>query len=117
MLDNKEKKNPFMVPENYFQDFNAEIMNKLPENEGNKKKIVPLWKSVTKWVAAAAVVTGIAFVGVNQMEMKNSSPVNVVQAENNISSDDSEAAIENDYYLYLEEEAAYMAYNEIFSPN
>lgn len=116
MLDNKEKKNPFSVPENYFQNFNNEIMNKLPEREGARKKIVPLWKPVTKWVAVAAVVTGIAFVGVNHMDMKSGSPVStIMQAESNATSTgDSEEAIENDYYLYLEEEATRLAYRDSF---
>lgn len=110
MLNNKEKNNPFRVPENYFQNFNEEIMNKLPEKR-EQKKIVPLWKSVGKWVAAAAVVTGIAVLGTNYIE--NHSPdINNFSKENSIAADDNLASRENDYYQFLEDDATQYAYRD-----
>lgn len=108
MLENKNKKNPFSVPENYFQNFNAEIMNNLPEKEVNKKKIVPLWKTVSRWTAIAAAVTGLAFVGMHYMDNNTRQP-NTVDATH--ASDNTEAE-ENDYYLFLEEDATRIAYRD-----
>ncbi|PXV63859.1 hypothetical protein CLV62_112108 [Dysgonomonas alginatilytica] len=110
MLNNIEKNNPFRVPENYFQNFNEEIMNKLPEKK-EQKKIVPLWKSVGKWVAAAAVVTGIAVLGTNYME--NHSPdINNFSKESYAPADENLVSLENDYYQFLEDEATQLVYKD-----
>ncbi|MBD8347447.1 MULTISPECIES: hypothetical protein [unclassified Dysgonomonas] len=110
MLNNIEKNSPFRVPENYFQNFNEEIMNNLPEKK-KQKKIVPLWRSVGKWVAAAAVVTGIAILGTNYME--NHSPdISNFAKENYISGDDNLASFENDYYQFLEDDATQLVYKD-----
>ncbi|MDU1903938.1 MAG: hypothetical protein E6772_04070 [Dysgonomonas sp.] len=110
MLDNTNKKNPFSVPENYFQNFNSEIMNMLPEKQvDNKKKIVPLWKSVTKWGAAAAVVAGLALFGVNYMNNESKKSTDPILAD-----DQNENAIENEYYEFLESEAIRVAYSDTF---
>ncbi len=45
-LDEIEKRNPFKVPENYFADFNQEIMNKLPEKKATAPKQITLWERV-----------------------------------------------------------------------
>ena len=110
MLENKNKKNPFSVPENYFQNFNAEILNNLPEKEVNKKKIIPLWKTVSGWVAVAAAITGLAFVGMHYMDTGTSKPG--TKTVDNYTSDNSTEALDNDYYLFLEEEATKMAYRD-----
>lgn len=104
MLNNIEKNNPFKVPENYFQDFNNEIMSNLPEKK-KLKKTVPLWRSVGKWVASAAVITGFAVLGTNYLD-NYSSNINSFSTDKNINSADNSASIENDYYLFLEDEAA-----------
>lgn len=109
MLDNTNKKNPFSVPENYFQNFNAEIMNKLPEKENKNKKIVPLWKSITKWSAAAVVVTAISLFGVNYMN--NSSPN---ETDALYATEQNEVSLENDYYEFIEDQAIRVAYNDAF---
>lgn len=110
MLNNIEKNNPFRVPENYFQNFNEEIMNKLPEKK-EQKKVVPLWRSLGKWVAAAAVVSGIAILGNNYME--NHTPeINNFSKENSIYADENLASVENDYYQFLEDEATQLVYKD-----
>lgn len=110
MLENKNKKNPFSVPENYFQNFNTEIMNNLPEKEVNKKKIlIPLWKTVSRWTAVAAAVTGLAFVGMHYMDTNTHQTIDTIDSA--YASDDTET-LENDYYLFLEEDATRMAYRD-----
>lgn len=52
-------KNPFKVPENYFAQFNEEIMVRLPEKEIVKPKPVPLWDKVKPWVYMAAMFVGL----------------------------------------------------------
>lgn len=112
MMNNIEKKNPFRVPENYFSNFNHEIMNKLPEKEV-QKKIVPLWKSISKWTAAAAVVTGVAILGVNYME--NHTPnINGLSSEQLLGSGDSTSSLQDDYYQFIEEDATQVAYRDEF---
>lgn len=105
MLNNIEKKNPFGTPENYFQQFNVDIMSQLPKKQS--KKIVPLWKSVTKWAVAAAVMVGVAVVAVNQLDNNQpsvpaASPTEVV------------SSLEDDYYSFIEEEATQSMYMDAF---
>ena len=53
-------KNPFQVPDQYFEDFTQELMSKLPEKE--PISIVPeptLWERVKPWVYMTAMFCGI----------------------------------------------------------
>lgn len=52
-------KNPFKVPENYFAQFNEEIMNLLPEKELATPRAVPMWDRVKPWVYMAAMFIGL----------------------------------------------------------
>lgn len=61
MLDNsKNKKIPFKVPENYFEDFNTKIMEQLPI-ENKSKKVIPLWKKVLPIAVAVAACVVLIF--------------------------------------------------------
>lgn len=111
MLEDRNKENPFSVPENYFQNFNAEIMNNLPEKEVNRKRTVPLWKTISRWTAVAAAITGLAFVGMHYLDTNTRTPVSAIST--NYTPDDSTDALENDYYLFLEEDATRMAYRDV----
>ena len=67
-------KNPFRVPENYFEDFTQELMNKLPEKESMPVAQEPtIWQRVKPWVYMTAMFCGIMlsvriFVGEPQKE-------------------------------------------------
>lgn len=50
-----DKRNPFIVPENYFEDFQAK-MEKMVQPIS-----IPWYKQVRSWVAIAAAVMGILF--------------------------------------------------------
>lgn len=61
-LDDIDKtKNPFKVPENYFANFNEEIMNRLPEKEIQKPKTVSMWEKAKPWIYMAAMFIGMYF--------------------------------------------------------
>ena len=53
--------NPFKVPENYFAQFNEDIINRLPEKEFYAPKQVPLWDKVKPWIYLAAMFVGMYF--------------------------------------------------------
>lgn len=106
MLENIDKnKSPFKVPENYFENFNTEIMSKLPTKEEKKEKIVPLWRKIVPWTAVAAIFFGVLFItGVFRQGTQLDSIVTSSIASN---------SIEEDYFLFLEDEVAEAQYREI----
>ena len=78
------KKNPFTVPENYFEDFTQELMGKLPAKEAVLQTEEPtLWQRVKPWLYMAAMFCGIMlsvriFVGEPQ---KDEFPISQAEAE------------------------------------
>ena len=56
------KKNPFTVPENYFENFTQELMDKLPAKEAVLQTEEPtVWQRVKPWLYMAAMFCGIMF--------------------------------------------------------
>ena len=110
MLDNFDKsKKPFKVPENYFENFNNRIMDQLPSKEESKAKVVPLWKKVLPWTAAAAIFCGVLFTtGVLEKSSKADSANTNVNISSNLSS-----SLEDDYFLFLEDEVVKSQYDEM----
>lgn len=122
-LNNIEKKNPFKVPENYFEQFNAGIMDKLPEKESSKKgNIKPLWKKIVPWSAVAAMVAGVVVtIGIfnhgtspTGTSVTSSTP-NIVNTDGNKNGTmlASSADVE-DFYMFLEDEAVQASYYDSF---
>ena len=78
------KKNPFTVPENYFENFTQELMDKLPAKEAVFQTEAPtLWQRVKPWLYMAAMFCGIMlsvriFVGNPQQE---EFPISQAEAE------------------------------------
>ena len=78
------KKNPFTVPENYFENFTQELMDKLPAKEAVLQTEAPtLWQRVKPWLYMAAMFCGIIlsvriFVGNPQQE---EFPISQAEAE------------------------------------
>lgn len=57
-LDNEPKINSgFTIPENYFEQFEAKIMNQLPDKE---VKIISIWKRKVIWISGIAAVFAIS---------------------------------------------------------
>lgn len=109
MLVNFDKKrSPFKVPENYFENFNAEIMTKLPAKEP-KKKVVPMWKKIVPWTAVAAALFGVLFMtGVFRQGGGTVGQTNSV-----LSSGIASNSVEEDYILFLEDEVSDAYYKEM----
>jgi len=77
-------KNPFNVPDRYFEDFTQELMNKLPEKEPMLPVAKPTFRQWVKpWVYMAAMFCGIMlsvriFVG---KPLKDEFPISQAEAE------------------------------------
>ncbi len=116
MLDNLNKsKNPFKVPENYFQNFNAEMMDKLPAKENVAVKKVPLWKMVIPWTAvAAAFIGGVLFL-TGVFNRNTTSDPTIVIAETDNTNDPSIVLSEEEdiFYAFLEDEVLKAQYKEM----
>ncbi len=64
ILENIEKKNPFTVPEGYFNNLTAQIMDSLPEKREEKRTSptnLKVWKKISPWVYMAAMICGMTF--------------------------------------------------------
>lgn len=113
MLEKFDKqKDPFTVPENYFKDFNANIMDLLPTKEEKipSAKIVPMWKKVIPWATIAAVFAGVVVTFGLFNTDSGQMPVGVTAA-----AAATEAAEEDDFYLFLEDEMADSFYSDAYS--
>lgn len=107
-------KNPFKIPENYFAQFNEDMMARLPEKEIVAPQPVSLWDKVKPWVYLAAMFVGL-YVTINFL-MKapgNENPDGMQVATQQTLSDShtntdvywSKAQItEEEFYHYLEEQ-------------
>lgn len=82
-LENEPKiKSGFTVPENYFEDFSAKMMQQLPEKES---KIILLFAKRKTWMYAAAAVVVLALtIPVYNHFYSNSPEIDDVTLENYI---------------------------------
>lgn len=69
--------NPFKVPEGYFGQFTAQLMDQLPEKEQKPAPVVRLHRT-RSWhmvrYAVAAAICGIAFLGTYFLRLAHSNP-------------------------------------------
>ena len=99
-------RNPFRVPDHYFEDFTQELMSKLPEKELQPLLPEPtLWQRVKPWVYMTAMFVGImlsvrVFVGEPQ---KEEFPISLAEAAM-LSTEEWETLVRrtsvDDYALY-----------------
>ncbi len=87
-LENKPKiETGFTVPENYFEDFSARMMQQLPEKE---VKVISIFARKKTWFYAAAAVLVMALsVPIYNNLSSNSSEIDAVTLENYITSQTS----------------------------
>jgi len=78
--------NPFRVPENYFENFTQELMNKLPEKEPVPAMPEPtLWQRVKPWVYMTAMFCGIMLsvrIFVGEPKKNDIFPITQTEVEN-----------------------------------
>jgi len=96
-------KNPFKVPDNYFAQFNNEIMNQLPEKEFKVPETVSMWDKVKPWVYMAAMFVGL-YVTINFLTKQNET---VNTSENFAIETNYWSTVhitEEEFYQYLEDQ-------------
>ena len=101
------KKNPFVVPEGYFEQLTQQVMDKLPQEEEKKKPAkVAVMKQLRPWLYAAACICIGVFIAA--LAFNNRSEVVAPQTAGQQIAAVAEQA-EEDYYTdsYIEEEAEY----------
>lgn len=72
LQETNNSKTPFKVPDNYFENFNEEIMNLLPEKEFKEAVKITMWDRVKPWAYMAAMFLGLYFM-INFLTNKNGS--------------------------------------------
>lgn len=100
-------KNPFKVPEHYFEDFTLEVMSRLPEKENLFVDSTPtVWLRIKPWLYMAAMFCGIMlsvrlFVGTPE---KDDFPIITQSMIDNLTEEDLDMIIDrsrmDDYDLY-----------------
>lgn len=59
LLEKCGKKNPFTVPEGYFESFTDKLMEQLPEKESQEVPKIGMWQRIKPWVYMAAMFCGL----------------------------------------------------------
>ncbi len=105
------RKNPFKVPEGYFEQFPEDFMSRLPERTTEEPKALNLWDRLKPWIYMAAMFAGIAlivriFVGI---------PVQTQDSAHAPSSAEIEIIPEEleDFYTYYRDQAAQEICDEV----
>ncbi|WP_298651694.1 hypothetical protein [uncultured Proteiniphilum sp.] len=107
-------KNPFKVPENYFAQFNEEIMDRLPEREIIVPGPVSLWDRVKPWAYLAAMFVGLYITinfltkeRVNDNLADNRAVTPQMQSVSSVPTENYWSTVqitEEEFYQYLEEQ-------------
>ena len=100
--------NAFRVPEGYFENFNSELMNRLPEKEklAFEQKEPTMWERVKPWAYMAAMFVGAA------LSIRVASSDRTPAATDRMAADETETEMEyinmavdnsmlDDYSLYV----------------
>jgi hypothetical protein len=102
-LDETGNKNPFKVPEGYFESLGDQILLQLPERAAESPQTISLWQRVQPWIYMAAMFCGIALM-VNLLRSPQSAGYEGLSLN---SSDEME-----DFYQYYEEQLTSDLYSE-----
>ena len=105
--------NPFKVPEDYFTQFNEDIMKQLPEKQIFARQPIRLWDRVKPWVYLAAMFIGMYFT-INVLLKKSddlaNEPQTIISEQFSINTPNYEnywstvQMSEEEFYHYLEEQ-------------
>ena len=93
------KRNPFTVPEGYFEQLTAQVMEQLPEKKPAKKAVI---KQLRPWLYAAACICVAVFTAGVFFSNKTDNAKEIKQMA-------SVEQVHNNYYSdnYIDEEADY----------
>lgn len=86
LLEKCGKKNPFTVPEGYFESFTDKLMEQLPEKESQEVPETGMWQRIKPWVYMAAMFCGLmlsvrVFVGEKAGNTPEEIPENISVSE------------------------------------
>ena len=59
ILERCGKKNPFVVPDGYFENFAENLMEQLPENHSQEPPEIGMWQRIKPWLYMAAMFCGL----------------------------------------------------------
>lgn len=93
------KKNPFVVPDNYFDELHAQVMKSIPTHEIAPSK-TQRWqlRRITSWSVAAIIALGLSVgVGYKYLPVWN----NTLSEENKLSFASTD---DKDFYLFLQDD-------------
>lgn len=102
-LDKVGNKNPFIIPEGYFDNLTDQIMTQLPQKVEEEPREMNLWERVKPWAYMAAMFVGIAL-------MVKLFVVTSVEAPSGLNL--TSAAEMEEFYQYYEEQLANSIYRE-----
>jgi hypothetical protein len=110
VLDKIEKKDPFKAPENYFEDFFANMIMQLPEHPVEMPKVINLWEKIKPWVYMTAMFAGISLIiNLFARESNKRQDIGVYASESfNLSSSNDI----DDFYRYYEDALTKIAYDD-----
>lgn len=104
-------KNPFIVPEGYFEGINDEVMSRLPKKKVIKPIKISMWARVKPWVYMAAMFVGTFFfiklIFNNTTDNQEGSLARTITNQYAFSEDKYWSNIqisEDDFYEYLEDQ-------------
>ncbi|MDR2691630.1 MAG: hypothetical protein LBB73_04935 [Dysgonamonadaceae bacterium] len=110
-LDSIDKTDPFKIPEDYFENFIADIMSKLPDRPVEQAKTIGLWEKVQPWIYMAAMFAGIALM----IELFVKKPDGRQERESIYASEGLNLNSANDiedFYRYYEDELIQTVYDD-----
>jgi hypothetical protein len=58
-IDELRDRQPFRVPEGYFEGFTDDFMRRLPQRKASETKVISLYDRIKPWLYIAAVFAGI----------------------------------------------------------
>lgn len=103
-LDKIRKKNPFKVPEGYFEGLSDQIMTQLPQKVEIESYVPTLWERVKPWTYMAAMFVGIALM----IKMFVGTPSEPLSSGITLTS----GAEMEEFYQYYEDELTKNMYHE-----
>ena len=58
-IDNLKDRQPFLVPERFFEDFTENFMCSLPQKTASESKVISFFSRIKPWLYLAAVFIGL----------------------------------------------------------